>query len=247
MKASLQSNVGNGLPRPHQFALLPNKHTVSQSRDLPLIGVVGGIGSGKSSVSRGLAELRPVLIIDADKIGHELLNNPEVKQELRNAFGSSIFENDGSVSRPKLAALVFGNSESQAGARGELNAILHPRIRTEVKSRIAAAEKDGQTEAVILDAALMLETGWAENCDTIVFIDVPAEARRHRVVENRGWTTEEFEKREANQFTTEKKKALSHHIIDNSTTREASAIAFEQVLQKILSDFHSHKNNGIPT
>lgn len=208
---------------------------MSQSRDLPVIGVVGGIGSGKSSVSRALAERRSVVIIDADKLGHELLHDSPVKQELKNEFGSEIFDAEGIVSRPALAKVVFGETKQHTKNRETLNSILHPRIRIEVRKRIAQAEADGQTEAVILDAALMLETGWSENCDTIVYIDVPEEARKRRCVENRGWTAEEFEKREANQFDTNKKKSLSNHIIDNSGTLEDAGKAFEQVLNHILS------------
>ena len=85
----------------------------------------------------------------------------------------------------------------------------------------------------------MLETGWSENCDTVVFIDVPEETRRQRVIDNRGWTAEEFEKREANQFDTDKKKKLANHIVDNSTTLEAASAAFEEVLNTILTDFPS--------
>ena len=212
---------------------------MSQSRDLPVIGVVGGIGSGKSSVSRGLAERRSVVIIDADKIGHELLSDSEVKQLLTQQFSSNIINEDGSVSRPAIAALVFGETQSHTTAREALNSILHPRIRIEVRRRISDAETDGKTEAVILDAALMLETGWSENCDTVVFIDVPEETRRQRVIDNRGWTAEEFEKREANQFDTDKKKKLANHIVDNSTTLEAASAAFEEVLNTILADFPS--------
>lgn len=212
---------------------------MSQSRDLPVIGVVGGIGSGKSSVSRALAERRSVVIIDADKIGHQLLHDPHVEQQLKQEFGSDIFDADGNVSRPALAKVVFGQTGQHTKNRETLNSILHPRIRIEVRKRISEAEADDNIEAVILDAALMLETGWSENCDTIAYIDVPEEARKRRCIENRGWTAEEFEKREANQFDTNKKKSLSNHIIDNSGTLEDAGKAFEEVLNHILSTHNS--------
>ncbi len=217
---------------------------MSQYRDLPVLGVVGGIGSGKSSVSKALANRRPVVIIDADKVGHELLHDQDVKEQLKIEFGPSVFKSDGSVSRPALANRVFGETKAHNEARETLNSILHPRIRTEVKRRIREAEADGRTEAVVLDAALMLETGWADHCDTIVYIDVSEETRRRRVVETRGWTVEEFEKREANQFGTEKKKRLSNHIIDNNGTLEDAGLAFEHVLNQVLADFH---NTSSPT
>jgi dephospho-CoA kinase len=212
---------------------------VSQSRDLPVIGVVGGIGSGKSAVSRALADRRPVVIIDADKIGHDLLHDQHVKEQLKTEFGASIFDDADSVSRPALAEVVFGETEQHNASRETLNSILHPRIRIEVKRRISEAENDGRTVAVILDAALMLETGWSENCDKIVFIDVPEQTRLKRVVENRNWTEAEFRKREGNQFSTDKKKQLSDHILDNSTTLEDAGAAFEKVLEDILSNFSS--------
>lgn len=207
---------------------------MNQSPDLPVIGVVGGIGSGKSSVPKRLATRRRLVIIDADRVGHELLENEEVKQELRIHFGDSVFTEDGVVHRRELAKHVFGPTNDHTEARDTLNSILHPRIRTNIEQRIREVNLAGEAEAIVLDAALMLETGWNTTCDCVVFIDVAETTRIQRVVENRGWTESELKKREANQFSIEKKKQLSHHIIDNNSTLDAAAEAMERVLDELI-------------
>lgn len=204
-----------------------------------MIGVVGGIGSGKSAVARKLAERRPLLIIDADRIGHELLHSSTVQQQLIDLFGPEVAGADGSLSRPAIAALVFGPTDQHTSAREALNSILHPLIRDEVRQRIADAKEHGGYQAVVLDAALMLETGWHNDCDAVVFIDVPESIRRQRVIENRGWTAAELTRRERSQFDLQKKQSFANYTIDNSSTLEDAAEAFEQILDSILQD-HPH-------
>ncbi len=208
---------------------------MSQSRDLPLIGVVGGIGSGKSTVSRALANRRPVVILDADKIGHELLNDPSVVEEITRTFGPSVLADDGSLSRRAIADKVFGQSSEQQRALKALNSILHPRIRKEIQRILQDVAKHGQADAVILDAALLLEAGWRDDCDAVVFVDTPETTRRRRVVRDRGWTEEEFIQREQTQLAPEEKKQLSDFVIDNSTTIENAAEAFAKILDRLLA------------
>lgn len=206
---------------------------MNHSPDLPVIGVVGGIGSGKSSVPRHLAARRRLVIIDADRIGHELLQNSEVQKEIKIHFGDAVFTEDGTVHRGELAKQVFGPTDQHTQSRQTLNSILHPRIRTNIQERIRKENQAGEAEAIVLDAALMLETGWHSVCDVVVFVDVSEATRIRRVVETRGWTESELRKREANQFSIEKKKQLSHHIIDNNSTLDAAADAMERVLDQL--------------
>lgn len=215
---------------------------VSQSQDLPVIGIVGGIGSGKSSVPRKLAERRSLAIIDADGIGHELLNESVVKHEIKTEFGSAVFQADGSVDRPALAAVVFGGTSKHEDAREALNSILHPRIRKEIHRRINEAKQSANVEAIILDAALLLESGWHKDCNLVVFVDVPRQIRQQRVIENRGWMAEELAKRELNQLPLEEKKARSNRVIDNGGSLEAAAEALECILNALLSDLNAVQN-----
>lgn len=209
---------------------------MSYSRGLPVIGIVGGIGSGKSSVPRKLSERRALRILDADKIGHELLNDQTVKDEIRNKFGPDVFDSDGNISRPSLAGVVFGDSARNQQDRKTLNEILHPKIRKEIRRQIEHANQDASTEAVILDAALLLETGWDQECNTVVFVDVPRPVRQQRVVENRGWTPEELTKREKNQLPVNEKKSRCDHSIDNGGALNDAAEALETILDTLLSN-----------
>lgn len=207
-----------------------------QSQDLPVIGIVGGIGSGKSSVPRSLSERRSLLIIDADRIGHELLHDSVIKQQIESAFGAGVFTSDGEVDRKALAATVFGNTQEHQASLENLNSILHPRIRKEIRSRIDTAGREQKFEAIILDAALLLETAWHKDCNLVVFVDVPRHIRQQRVVENRGWTAEELAKRESNQLPLEEKKKRSNRVIDNGGSLAKATDALEEILDSLLNE-----------
>jgi dephospho-CoA kinase len=175
----------------------------------------------------------PVAVVDADKAGHQVLTEQTTKQALRARFGDEIFHEQGDINRPKLGRLVFGTDPESKTAKTDLESIVHPRIGEILREQIAAAQAQTGIKAVILDAAVLLETGWKEFCDTVVFIDVPEDIRRNRVIQNRNWTAEEFAAREANQLPLEIKKQLSDHVIDNSTTVEFAAQQLRQIVAKI--------------
>src|SRR5690349_117998 len=101
---------------------------IQAAHAIPVIGIVGGVGSGKSSVAKKLAELVPTAIIDADKLGHQALELPDVKQKLQQRFGGEIFDADGNVIRAQLAKRVFGEDNVTRAARADLEAITHPEI-----------------------------------------------------------------------------------------------------------------------
>lgn len=184
----------------------------SQQGSKPVIGLIGGIGSGKSEVAHLLGELG-CDVIDADRIGHELLRRPDVLEELVGRFGPGIREADGSIDRPTLAARAFGDAEAHAA----LNAIMHPPLRAELVGRIEAFYA-GSAPAAVLDAALLLETDWHELCDRIVFVDAPYEDRLRRAVASRGWTKEQFEARENCQKALDIKRSRADDVLDNSSS-----------------------------
>jgi dephospho-CoA kinase len=122
---------------------------------MKVIGLTGGIGSGKSTVSRLLAELDAV-IINADELGHEILRlDNKVWQEVVAAFGKQIVTANGIIDRKRLGAIVFSNSE----ARARLNRIMHPRILYKVKAQLEEHRRQG-AGVVIIEAPLLLEAGW---------------------------------------------------------------------------------------
>lgn len=180
---------------------------------LPIVGVIGGIGSGKSAVARGAAALANVAVIDADRLGHEVLEFDSVKSRLRDRYGSAIFDAQGQVNRKSLAMQVFG--VGNATARRDLEAIVHPVIAERMDAAIAAAAASGR-DAVLVDAAVLLEAGWSGRCDAIVYVDATPEVRWRRVQERSGWTVEELQRREASQLSLEAKRAQSTVVIENN-------------------------------
>lgn len=200
------------------------------SRPKPLvIGVLGGIGSGKSAVASGLSQHFQILVLDADKVGHELLADADVQTQLRERFGTDIFTPSGSVDRRVLASHVFGTDEQHQQARLDLNRILHPRIRAALIQRMQLAPPD--TEVVMLDAAVMLEAGWNDLCQAIVFIDVPFADRLARVQQQRGWTEDELRRRESSQLSLEEKRHRATVVIDNSQSLDAAVNQLRDFIQ----------------
>lgn len=203
--------------------------TVQQLR-IPVVGIVGGVGAGKSTVVRNVADLQ-LFVIDADRIGHDLLQTNLIRNRLRDAFGDEIFNDAGQVERKRLAEKVFGGTDEQTQNLHRLNQILHPAIRNEMLHSISQAPQDA--DAIILDAALLLEAGWADECDAVVFIDTPLEKRQQRVAENRGWSVGELQRREASQWSLLKKREAAEFIVDNSGSPETAAQQMTQIIKHI--------------
>jgi len=178
----------------------------------PVIGIVGGIGSGKSTVAAEFVKLGCVLA-DADAMGHELLGEPDVQEELARRWGRGILGDDGGVDRVKLGEIVFKDAD---GLR-DLNAVVHPRIRRRLAERIAAAQQQGSTLGVVIDAALLFEAGWDDLCTHTVFVEAPRALRAARVGQ-RGWDESELAKREKMQFSLDKKVAMCDYTIRNCTS-----------------------------
>ena len=200
---------------------------------VPLVGIVGGVGAGKSSVVRNVKSLQ-LHFIDADRIGHDQLTVKKIKDQIVKTFGTQVLDSSGDISRPDLAAQVFGDSSENQEKRKQLNTIVHPAIRSEIRRQINSAPQDA--DAIILDAALLLEAGWADECNAVIFIDTSLEQRRKRVAETRGWSAEELQRREASQLSLEEKRRRSDFCVDNSGDIFVAAHQMEQALMKIIAD-----------
>jgi dephospho-CoA kinase len=205
--------------------------TASPSRlcPVPVIGVIGGIGSGKSSVARWVADRHFGLVIDGDRLGHQVLEQSNVKDRLRDAFGPEIFDDTGGVIRSLLGRKVFGPTESHQAARRTLEDIVHPEIRRRMEKQLRAVDP-AIYRFVLLDAAVMLETGWSNVCDEIVFIDTPVEVRRARVAA-RGWSAEDLARRESSQWPLDTKRSAASHIIPNAGTLDNAGSALWEFVQ----------------
>lgn len=176
-----------------------------------MIGLIGGIGAGKSTVARRLNALGAT-VIDADRVGHEVLLRPEVISELARRFGTGILGSEGQIDRQKLGPIVFANE----GRRRELESIVHPAIRGVFIERIGQAMEDASVPLIVLDAAVLLEASWGDVCDKIAFVDAARDVRLKRLQENRGWTAEELDRREAAQLPLEVKRSRADVIFTNN-------------------------------
>ncbi|HLJ10269.1 MAG TPA: dephospho-CoA kinase [Planctomycetaceae bacterium] len=204
-------------------------------RRIPVIGLVGGIGSGKSHLARQLCERHPIEIVEGDPAGHLVLHDSEVKQSLRKAFGDGIFAPDGEIDRQRLGRLVFGPSPDQIAARSQLEQFVHPKITEILTRQIALARARPDIEAVILDAALLLEAGWRHLCDAVVFIDTSLEQRLARVAKGRGWTRDDLRLREESQLPLEKKRKEADYVLENFGDGQGGLSRLEEVYARILS------------
>jgi dephospho-CoA kinase len=205
---------------------------VSTRKKTLVVGILGGIGSGKSAVSKSLSNSFQTFTIDADLIGHEVLGISSVQDGIRQTFGDDVFDGV-DICRKSLARKVFGPETHHKEALTKLEEIVHPEIRRQVERQLGEVTDD--VEVVILDAAVMLEAGWNDLCDTIVFVDVPFETRLARVQKNRGWTADELRRREASQISIEDKRAAAEFIVDNSGDLED---AVQQLIPFIRTRIH---------
>lgn len=174
-----------------------------------LLGLTGGIGSGKSTVSALLAQ-RGAVIIDADAIVRELQESGQpLLQELAAEFGDSILREDGSLDRVALAGIAFADKEKLAA----LNKIVHPAVGREMNRRLE--EQRATENVVVLDIPLLAENPRRGLCGVIV-VDVPVDVAVARLVEFRGFAEDDARNRVANQASREKRMEIADRVIDNS-------------------------------
>ena len=178
-----------------------------------LVGLTGGIGSGKSTVSQWLSE-RGAIIVDADAVARELQQpGTEVLRLMAEAFGQEICNADGSLNRQAVADRVFGNAE----ALKILNGIVHPAIGKEMNRRIE--EQRSTNNVVVLDIPLLVENPREGLCGVIV-VDVPVDIAVDRLVSARGMAKEDAEARVSRQASREDRRAIADKVIDNSRDLE---------------------------
>ena len=190
-----------------------------------IIGLVGGVASGKSTVAGQFARLGAG-VIDADQIGHTVLRLPEIEAAARQRWGEAVFGPDGRIDRARLARIVFAPGAEAKEERRYLEQLTHPIVArlVERQDEVLAAAGVG---IALLDAALLLEAGWDRWCEKILFVESPRETRLARALA-RGWSREDFAAREAAQESLERKRARADVIIDNSGPSERTQAQVER-------------------
>lgn len=176
-----------------------------------MLGLIGGIGAGKSHVAKLFAELG-AHVIDADRFGHEALLQPDIKAKAVEYWGEGILSADGNIDRSKLGRIVFADpTERQA-----LERLVFPWIENRIRLEMREARSHSDVPLIVLDAAVMMESGWSGVCDAIIFVEAPAEIRWERVRRHRHWTREEWEQREASQMDLAAKRRAATHVVGNA-------------------------------
>lgn len=192
----------------------------------PVIGLVGGIGSGKSAVAAILENLGCV-VSDSDRDARDVLADPEVIEVLRGWWGDSIVATDGGPDRSEIAVRIFGDPAE----RTRLEDLVHPRLHCLREARFGAAPDD--TCGLVIDAPLLFEAELDEQCDAVLFIDAPIRRRIERVVSSRGWDEAELHRREQAQIPLEEKRRRASRVIENDGTRSELEgrvrVAFDQI------------------
>ncbi|PLW01307.1 dephospho-CoA kinase [Corynebacterium ulcerans] len=201
-----------------------------------IVGLTGGIGSGKSTVSRALAR-KGACIIDADQIAREVVEpGSSVLLELAQAFGEDVVV-DGVLDRSLLASRAFVDEEHTQ----LLNGITHPEIRRRIKDRLVQAREEGNRVAV-LDHPLLLEQGLAAEVDLVVVVDVPAEIRVQRLVAFRGIEEQDARNRIARQMSDAAQLEKADVVIDNSRALSDLEPEIEELWERLLKVSLSQEN-----
>ncbi len=217
-------------PSGQRFPPGPWKHG-----QIPVIGLIGGIGAGKSLVAATLAR-RGARVIDTDSVGHALLTQKPVRDLVIQRFGEEIVDrtdpksDEPTINRKTLAGIVFHEPTSLRA----LEAILHPRMRRTCERAILRTARRLDAPMVVLDAAVLLEAGWDDLCDSILFVDTPFEIRVQRLSESRGWDVEQLEARERAQWPLSRKKDRADFVLSNSSTPEKLDEEVEMLWSRLL-------------
>lgn len=182
---------------------------------VPIIGLTGGIGTGKSTVAEMLAA-RGAHVIDADKIGHEVYRpGTDGFRQVAAAFGSEIVGADGAIDRRVLGARVFADQYQLA----RLNTIVHPLIWAEILRQVEATRAAAPTQPVVVEAAIMVEAGWSALVDQVWLVTAETELAIARVMAGRGLDRAEIERRMATQMSEAERRRHATVVIENNGTR----------------------------
>jgi len=195
----------------------------------PIIGIAGGIGSGKRLHCRAVGELN-CAVIDSDAQVRLAYSDPRVAQTIREWWGGDAFLADGQINRAAIAGRIFNDPEE----RRRLENLIHPWVNEARSQEMRKLADDPQTVAFVWDTPLLFEAGLNRECDALVFIDAPFDLRLHRVSEGRGWDRGELARRENLQWPLDRKREISDYVIENTADTGEARSQVRAVLSRIL-------------
>ena len=176
-----------------------------------MIGILGGIASGKSTVAAEFEKLG-CRIIDADEIVHELLKTETVRERIVGSFGQGVLNSTGKIDHQKLAEVAFADVASLSA----LTEIIHPFVLERAERLIEQYSRQGKVKAIVLDMPLLVEVGWAQRCDRLVFVDCRQELRAVRA-QKKGFDRNQLKIRENFQISLDSKVDLADNTIENNS------------------------------
>ena len=198
---------------------------------MKIVGLTGGISSGKSTVSSYLKQLE-IPVIDADEVARKVVEpNSQGAIEIRKVFGSDVFEEDGSLNRQKLGTLIFSNPEN----RQKLDDLLQPLIKIMILDEIEEYRQNGEN-MIILDLPLLFEKQYEELCEEIIVVYVPRELQLERLMRRNQYTKQEALSRIDSQLSIEEKRKRATVLLDNQGTIQQLYHQVEQWLVETKND-----------
>ena len=198
---------------------------------MKIVGLTGGISSGKSTVSSYFKQLE-IPVIDADEVARKVVEpNSQGAIEIRKAFGSDVFEEDGSLNRQKLGALIFSNAEN----RQKLDDLLQPLIKITILNEIEEYRQKGEN-MIVLDLPLLFEKQYEELCEEIIVVYIPKELQLERLMRRNQYTKQEALSRIDSQLSIEEKRKRATVLLDNQGTIQQLYQQVEQWLVETKND-----------
>lgn len=197
----------------------------------PVIGLTGGVGSGKSLVARQLAALG-CAVIDADQLALQALNHPDVRDQVVQWWGPQVIADDGTVDRRSVGQIVFRDPSQLQRLEG----LIHPRVRESRGRMRARYQSDPSCVAIVEDCPLLIEKKIDQDCDVVLFVNSSLENRLERVKTHRAWSADELARREKSQLPLDIKAQQADYVIDNNAGEDECLSHVRRVFSQILPD-----------
>jgi dephospho-CoA kinase len=195
-----------------------------------VIGVTGGVGTGKSTVA-GMFKRLGAVVLDADLIAHRLMEPKRLAwRRIVKEFGPAVLNDDETINRRRLAEMVFKSEQF----RERLEAIVHPGVMREIRRQLHQLRRTRRLKAVVLDVPLLIEVGAHKLVDAVVVVTAPPEVQRERVRRQHGWTEAELDARVRAQLGVSAKAALADHVVDNGNGVDATRTQVTRLWQKLV-------------